>query len=136
MKQKYLLIIAGVIILGIVLGFIQYQKNNQAMAPQVPKMKDSHTLTAADNGKKIFIEPGDSLIMNFGEAATGANWTVTFSDPSLFLAVPSSAPVPANVQGIYKALKLGKVTIIATGDGQTVTIPISVVTDDKNPPME
>src|SRR5437660_4282651 len=131
MKQNTYIIIAVVIIVAVAGGYFFMQKNQQATqqnmvqpgsmnnnemaTPTEAEMSndgDTHTLTWADNGKHIYLEPTDKLQLSLDDGTT-AKWTVTLSDPTVF-SDESNGTLPAHISGIYEAKKFGEETFTAS----------------------
>lgn len=161
MKQNTYIVIAVVIIIAVAGGYYFMQKNQQStqqnmMQPAQNKMQgdmnqgkmdenkggemsndgDTHTLTWADNGKHMYLEPTDKLQLSLDDG-TGAKWTVTLSDPTVF-SDESNGTLPAHIVGIYEAQKFGEETFTATNNmtganAKMFKLVIRVVKSDEDP---
>lgn len=82
-----------------------------AVAATTPAPAGQLTVTQADNGRTIDLQPGQTFLLSLG---SNLDWKVTVGDPAIVSRVVN-VTVVRGAQGIYRANKPGHTTLQASG---------------------
>ena len=73
--------------------------------------QENQTITLADNGRTITLNPGETFLLKLGE---GYDWNITIDDQTIFSRAVNVLVV-MGAQGIYVAHEPGNATLTAVG---------------------